>query len=352
MIGAMKAITFAGFRDVEYTTVDDPRIEEPGDVIVRVAVAGICGSDLHPYHEREEGLDFGAVMGHEFVGEVVEVGAEVSKLKVGDHVYCPFTTNCGHCHYCRVGLTSRCVRGQLFGWVGMGEGLQGGQAEAVRVPLADTTLARVPEGVTQEQALLLGDVASTGYFCAEQADIHPEGIYAVIGCGPVGIMSILAARHLGAEMVYAIDTLPERLALASLAGAVPIDYRKEDPVLALHEAADGRGADAVMEAVGSFESARSAIELVRPGGTISVVGVHTETTFAFSPAEAYDKNLTYRVGRCPARAYMERLAPFVRDGELDIDSVISHRFPLAEGPEAYRLFDEKRDQCTKVVLTP
>jgi len=352
MIDSMKAITFAGFRDVEYTTVDDPRIEQPDDVIVRVAAAGICGSDLHPYHEREEGLDFGAVMGHEFVGEVLEVGADVAKIKVGDHVYCPFSTNCGSCYYCRAGLTSRCVRGQLFGWVGMGEGLQGAQAEAVRVPMADSTLAVVPEGVTQEQALLLGDVAATGYFCAEQAGIHPEGIYAVVGCGPVGIMAIVGARHLGAELIYAVDTVPERLELARRAGAVPIDFRSEDPVLALHEAAEGRGADAVMEAVGSFESHRSAIELVRPGGTVSSVGVHTETEFAFTPAEAYDKNLTYRVGRCPARAYMERLAPFVRDGELDIDGVISHRFGLEQGPEAYRLFDEKRDQCTKVLLTP
>jgi 2-desacetyl-2-hydroxyethyl bacteriochlorophyllide A dehydrogenase len=348
----MKAITFAGFRDVEYETVDDPRIEAPTDVIVEVSVAGICGSDLHPYHEREEGLDFGAIMGHEFVGRVAEVGADVSRLKVGDQVYCPFTTNCGDCHYCRVGLTSRCERGQLFGWVGMGGGLHGGQAEAVRVPLADSTLAVVPDGVSEEQALLLGDVAATGYFCAEQAGIKPDGIYAVIGCGPVGIMAVHAARHLGAEMIYAIDTVPERLAMAGRAGAVPIDYRAEDPVLALHEAAEGRGADAVMEAVGSFGSARSAIELVRPGGTISVVGVHTETEFAFSPAEAYDKNLTYRVGRCPARAYMERLAPFVRDGELEIDGVISHRVALAEGPDAYRLFDEKRDNCTKVVLKP
>ncbi|NKB88570.1 MAG: alcohol dehydrogenase catalytic domain-containing protein [Acidobacteria bacterium] len=348
----MKAITFAGFRDVEFETVEDPRIEAPTDAIVEVAVAGICGSDLHPYHEREEGLDFGTVMGHEFVGRVAEVGADVTRVKVGDVVYCPFTTNCGECHYCSVGLTSRCTRGQLFGWVGMGEGLHGGQADGVRVPLADTTLARVGDNLTHEQALMLGDVAATGYFCAEQADIKPDGIYAVIGCGPVGIMAVRAARHLGAEMVYAIDSVSERLEMAGRAGAVPINYESEDPVLALHEAADGRGADGVMEAVGSFGSARSAIELVRPGGVVSVVGVHTETEFAFSPAEAYDKNLTYKVGRCPARAYMQRLAPFVESGDLVVDDVISHRVPLADGADAYRLFDEKRDNCTKVVLKP
>ncbi|MCH7792622.1 MAG: zinc-binding dehydrogenase [Planctomycetes bacterium] len=216
----------------------------------------------------------------------------------------------------------------------------------------DDMLVLPTEGVTEEQALLLGDVTATGYFCAEQAGIHADGIYAVVGCGPVGIMAVIGARHLGAEMIYAVDTIPERLELARKAGAVPIDFNSEDPVLVLHDAAEGRGADAVMEAVGSFASHRSAIELVRPGGTISSVGVHTETAFAFTPAEAYDKNLTYKVGRCPARVYMERLAPFVRDGQLDISGVISHRFPLERGPEAYRLFDERRDQCTKVLLTP
>jgi 2-desacetyl-2-hydroxyethyl bacteriochlorophyllide A dehydrogenase len=352
MIRGMKAVVFAGHREVEHTTVDDPQIENPGDAIVQVSIAGICGSDLHPYNEREEGLDLGTVMGHEFVGEVVDVGSDVTRIQRGDRVYCPFTTNCGNCYYCGIGLTSRCTRGQLFGWVGMGEGLDGGQAEAVRVPLADTTLSVIPEGVSEEQALLLGDVAATGYFRADQAMIHPEGLYAVVGCGPVGIMAILGARHLGAEMVYAVDNVSERLELASAAGAVPINFDVEDPVLVLHEAAEGRGADAVMEAVGSFGSHRTAIELVRPGGTVSVVGVHTETEFAFSPSEAYDKNLTYRVGRCPARAYMERLAPYVRDGELDLDGVISHRLPLSDAADAYRMFDEKRDCCTKVVLKP
>lgn len=348
----MKALTFGGLRTVHYETVADPQLRDPGDVIVKVQLAAICGSDLHPYHEREEGLDPGTVMGHEFVGEIVEVGGGVRRRRAGELVYAPFTTNCGVCATCRTGLTSRCPRGQLFGWVGRGEGLHGGQAEYVRVPLADSTLLPVPEGVSSEQALLLGDVFSTGYFCAEMAKVRPGGVYAVVGCGPVGIMTILAARQIGAEMIYAIDDVPARLQMAQEAGAVPVDFGAEDPVRVLHEANEGRGADAVMEAVGSFAAERSAVELVRPGGTIAVVGVHNDEVFAFSPNEAYDKNLTYRVGRCPARTYMERLAPLVRDHDLGITRVITHRMPLDDGPEAYRIFDERREDCMKVVLTP
>lgn len=347
----MKALTFEGLREVTYTTVDDPRIEADRDAIVRVEIAGICGSDLHPYNEREEGLDYGTVMGHEFVGEVVEAGPE-AEVSVGDRVYAPFTTNCGECHFCRTGLTSRCPQGQLFGWVGGGWGLHGGQAELVRVPFANTTLLPVPEGVSAEQALLLGDIFSTGYFCAENAGVRPGGVYGVVGCGPVGILAVIAARHLGAEIIYAVDAVPERLALAQDAGAVPIDFSAENPAMLLHEVTEGLGADAVLEAVGSFSAERLAVEMVRPGGTISVVGVHCDESFAFSPTEAYDKNLTYRVGRCPARTYMERLAPAVRDDDLGIERVISHRLPLADGADAYRMFDEKQDGCTKVVLTP
>ena len=348
----MKAITFGGYRTAVHETVSDPVIEIPSDVVVEVDIAGLCGSDLHPYNEREEGLDIGTVMGHEFVGEVVETGADVRSLAVGDRVFSPFTTNCGECSCCRLGLTSRCSRGQLFGWVGMGEGLQGGQAELVRVPLADSTLLRIPRGVTDEQALLLGDVFSTAYFCAERAEVESGGVYAVIGCGPVGILTIVAARDLGAEMIYAIDSVSERLELAREVGAVPIDFQAENPVMAIRDSFDARGADAVMEAAGTYEAARMAIELVRPGGTISVVGVHTDDEFPFGPVEAYDKNLTYRVGRCPARVYMERLAPIVRDRELDITRVISHRLRLSDGPEAYRSFDERRDGYTKVLLRP
>ena len=273
-------------------------------------------------------------------------------MAVGDRVCCPFTTSCGGCFYCRSGLTSRCDRGQLFGWVQDGQGLHGGQAELVRVPLADSTLMAVPEGLSPERALLLGDIFSTGYFCAELAGVRPGGVYAVVGCGPVGVLAALAAVHLGAEKVYAIDRVPERLQLAAHVGAEPLSLDSGDPASVLRDATDGRGVDAALEAVGSAGAERTAVDIVRPGGTVAVVGVHTDATFSFSPVEAYDKNLTYRVGRCPARAYMDRLAPVVIRDDLPIERVISHRWALSDGADAYRLFDEKRDGCTKVVLTP
>lgn len=347
----MKAITFHGKENVRYETVADPDLESPSDVIVKVRISAICGSDLHPYHERERGLDHGTVMGHEFVGEVVETGKEVTKLKKGDLVFSPFTTNCGQCFYCRQALTCRCSGGQLFGWIENENGLQGAQAELVRVPLADSTLLLIPEGVSLEEALLLGDVFSTGYFCADMANIKPAGTYAVIGCGPVGLMAIVGAKDLGAEHLYAIDAIPERLQLAEKFGAVAIDFKKEKPISILKDATGGRGADAVLEVVGSATAGRTAVELLRPGGIISSVGVHTETEMAFSPIEAYDKNLTYKSGRCPARHYMEKLIPIVQKKKPDITTILSHRLPLSEGARGYELFDKKLDRCIKVILT-
>ena len=289
-------------------------------------------------------------MGHEFLGEVVEVGKAVKGLRVGDLVVSPFTTNCGECFYCRKGLTCRCPQGQLFGWVENGRGLEGAQAEYVRVPLADSTLVKLPPEVDVETALFLGDILATGFFCADMAEAGPEGVYAVLGCGPVGLFAVLGARERGAERVFAVDVLPERLALAERFGAVPIDARKTDPREVLREATEGRGADAVLEVVGSPEATRLAFDLVRPGGIVSAVGVHTEAQFAFSPVEAYDKNLTYRAGRCPARRYMERLLPLVREKKYDFASIVSHRLPLADGVRGYHLFERKLEGCTKVLL--
>lgn len=348
----MKALTFHGKHTVKYESIPDPRIEDPDDVIVKVHLCALCGSDLHPYHEREKGLDQGTAMGHEFIGEIVETGKDVSTFKKGERVFCPFTTNCGRCFYCQTGLTCRCVSGQLFGWIENGAGLHGGQAEFVRVPLADSTLLAIPEGVSPEEALLLGDICSTGFFCAENAQVGPAGVYAVIGCGPVGLMAIAGALELGAEKLYAIDSIPKRLQLAQRFGATPIDFKKQSPVEILKHATEGRGADGVLEVVGSPSAGKAAIDLVRPGGIISTVGVHTEQHMAFSPAEAYDKNLTYKNGRCPARRYMEKLIPLVQAKQVDITAVISHRLPLSQGVEAYKMFDQKLDGCMKVVLVP
>jgi threonine dehydrogenase-like Zn-dependent dehydrogenase len=347
----MKALTFEGIGRVAYGSAPDPEIRGPGDALVLVEATAICGSDLHVYRGREAGLDAGTVMGHEFAGEVVEVGAAVARFRPGDRVVSPFTTSCGDCFYCRAGLTARCERGQLFGWAEQGEGLHGAQAEAVRVPLADTTLVPVPEGTPLETALLAGDVLATGWFGAESAGAGPGRTVAVVGCGPVGLMAVIAARELGAERIFALDALPERLALAERWGAEPVDVRQA-AVETVREAAAGRGADAVVEAVGSPEASRLAFELVRPGGTLAAVGVHTEPHLAISPAEAYDKNLTYRTGRAPVRAYLEKLLPLVRSGRFDLAALFSHRLPLSEGPRGYDLFDRKLEGCTKVVLAP
>jgi threonine dehydrogenase-like Zn-dependent dehydrogenase len=348
----VKALTFGGRQSVRLETVAEPVLQAPSDAILEVRLTAVCGSDLHVYHERERGLDPGTVMGHELVGVVVETGAEVETLKPGDRVASPFTTSCGRCFFCERGLTCRCVHGQLFGWVEKGRGLPGTQAERVRVPLADSTLLVLPEDVSDEEGLLLGDVLSTGYFCADLADVDSAGVFAVVGCGPVGLMAIVAARHRGADRVYAIDSVPERLALARGFGAATVNHEESSPVDVIGEATEGRGADAALEVVGSPAATRLAVDLVRPGGVVASVGVHTEEQFAFSPVEAYDKNLTYRSGRCPARHYMERLLPLVREVRYPLGSVISHRMALEEGPEAYELFDAKRDGCTKVVLKP
>jgi threonine dehydrogenase-like Zn-dependent dehydrogenase len=244
--------------------------------------------------------------------------------------------------------------GQLFGWVENGRGLAGVQAEYARVPLADSTLVRVPEGAPLEEALFAGDVLATGWFAAESGGVAPGMTVAVVGCGPVGLMAALAARELGAERVFAVDALPERLELAARFGAEPLDLR-QDPAAAIREATGGRagrGADVVVEAVGSAEATRLAFDLARPGATLAAVGVHNESRFALEPGELYDKNLTYRAGRTPARRYMERLLPLVGSRRYDLAAVISHRLPLAEGPRGYDLFDRRLEGCTKVLLLP
>lgn len=348
----MHALAFRGKQAVHFEEVPDPELQAPGDVIVRVDLAAICGSDLHVYHERERGIDPGTVMGHEFVGEIVEVGHGVRGFGTGARVLSPFSTSCGGCFYCQSGLTARCPSGQLFGWVQRGSGLQGTQAEYLRVPLADSTLVAIPPGVTDEEALLLGDVFSTGYFCARMAGVNAGGTYAIVGCGPVGLMAILGARELEAESLFAIDTVPERLALAVRFGARAVNLAAEDPVGVVREATGGRGADAVLELVGSAEAGRLAIDLVRPGGTLAVAGVHNEERFPFSPAEAYAKNLTFRTGRCPARATLDHLLPVVQRKKYDLAAVLTHRMPLSQGETAYATFDRKLDGCIKVALTP
>jgi threonine dehydrogenase-like Zn-dependent dehydrogenase len=344
------ALTYHGIEEIGFDSVPDPHIEIATDAIVRVERTAICGSDLHPYFGRETGIDAGTVMGHEAVGQVVEIGSGVTRLRPGHRVAIPFTTNCGECFYCRDGLTSRCVRGQLFGWVEGGRGLHGLQAEYARVPLADATLVRLPADLAPDIAMLLGDVMPTGRFCAEMAGVHDGGTYAVIGLGPVGLMAVVAARELGATQVFGVDPLAERRALAAGYGATPL--APEEAAEALRAATDGRGADGVMEAVRNGAAERLSFDLVRTGGTIAVVGVHNDPQFTFSPVDAYNRNLTYRVGRCPARRYMDELLPLLTSARYDFQPLLSHRLPLSDGARGYRIFADKAEACTKVVLTP
>lgn len=347
----MRALVFEGVRDVRTAEVPDPVLEGAGEVIVRIHHAAVCGSDLHVYRGVETGLDAGTAMGHEMVGEIVEVGSAVARFRPGDLVVSPFTTCCGACFYCRSGLPARCLRGQLFGWVEEGRGLPGVQAEYARVPLADSTLVAVPEGTTAEIALFAGDILATGWFAAESAGAAPGAAVAVVGCGPVGLMATVAARELGAARIFALDPAPERRHLAERFGAEALPADPEG-IAAVRAATEGRGADAVVEAVGSPEATRLAFDLVRPGGTIAAVGFHTESQLAFRPGEAYDKNLTYRAGRAPARRYMERLLPLLGSGRYDFAALISHRLPLADGRRGYDLFDRRLEGCTKVLLSP
>jgi threonine dehydrogenase-like Zn-dependent dehydrogenase len=398
------AITFRGKCQLAYEAIPMPALEQPTDALVRVTLSAICGSDLHPYHERERGLAHGTAMGHEFVGRVVAVGTAVRGVRVGQLVCSPFTTSCGECFYCLQGLTCRCEHAgaALFGWrdapadgseppaVGSGAGLHGGQATFLRVPLADGTLLPVPAGMSQEEALLLGDILSTGYHCAANAGCGDAAAaaaaaaagarrtFVVVGCGPVGLLAVACARWLmdeaaaggapgGGGQLIAVDRVPERLARAREFGAdVVIDFGAEvggaaadgagvsavtvDVGARIRVLTGGRGADGVLEAVGASSAMRLGFDAMRPGGVLSSVGVHTSSHFPFSPVDGYDKNATVRMGRCPARARMEQLLPIVLSKRFDLAKVISHRLPLSAGVEAYRMFDRKEDGCSKVLL--
>jgi 2-desacetyl-2-hydroxyethyl bacteriochlorophyllide A dehydrogenase len=347
-VRTLKAITLKDIESVETTELADPIVESNTDAIVRVAMAGLCGSDLHPFFGRETGLDPNTVMGHEMVGEVVDVGSEVSAFAVGDRVYVPFSSNCGRCFYCQNELPSRCEVGQLFGWVENGVGLHGCQSEFVSVPFADATLMKVPESVSDEAALLLGDNFSTGFYCAQMADCGPGKVHVVIGCGTVGQLCCVAARSMGAETIIAIDPLESRRKQAEALGARAISPEAADKEIKL--LSGGRGADCVMELVGLPDAQRLAYQIVRPGGIMSVIGCHCTPDFQFGPSAAYDKNLTYRTGRCPARHFMDLLTPRVAEGQFDLSGFVTHEFGVEESVKAYDVFSKRLDGCGKAVI--
>jgi threonine dehydrogenase-like Zn-dependent dehydrogenase len=345
----MKALIFQGVGDVKVIDVPRPSIHDPHEALVKVTLGAVCGSDLHIYEGRVPGCD-GCVLGHEFVGVVEEVGREVKRFKPGDRVVSSFYTACGHCHYCRRGWFNQCVDKATFGYGEYFGALSGGQAEYVTVPLADHTMEPIPTELSDEQAIFVGDILSTGFFAAERAEIQPGDSVAVIGAGPVGLMAIMAAQLFGTARIFVVDMVDSRLEFAQGLGAIPINASQVHPVEAIKDHTGGFGADRSIEAVGQLTAVETAINCVRGGGTISMVGIPNHTIGDFPYLDVWQRALTFRAGWCNVQAYMRPLLDLIAAGRLKPDAIISHRMKLDEAEEAYRIFGAR--QAIKIVLTP
>jgi threonine dehydrogenase-like Zn-dependent dehydrogenase len=390
----MKALCWFGKEDVRVETVADPKILNSRDAIVRVTSTAICGSDLHLYGGFVPLLDEGDILGHEFMGEVVEVGREVRNVRPGDRAVVAAVIACGHCFFCQRDLWSLCdnsnpeawIAEKLFGFATAGiygythimGGYAGGQAEYVRVPFADVGMLKIPDGLSDEQVLFLSDIFPTGYMAADHCDIQPGDIVAVWGCGPVGQFAIKSAYMLGAERVIAIDRLPERLHMAKEQGcAEPLNYEEVKILEALTELTGGRGPDACIDAVGleahvtsTVDSLyhrvkqavwletdrphvlREAILACRKGGIVSVAGVYGGFIDKLPFGAAFNKGLTFKTGQVQVQKYMRPLLRRIEQGDIDPSFVITHRLPLAEAPRGYAMFQRKEEGCIKVVLKP
>lgn len=385
----MKALTWHGNGDIRCETVDDPTIQDDRDAIIKVTSCAICGSDLHLYGGFVPGMHAGDVMGHETMGEVVELGRGNTKLKIGDRVVVPFTISCGECRMCKASLFSLCERSNpsgamqakqigyptagLFGYSELYGRFPGGQAQYLRVPYADVGPIVVPNGLTDDQVLFLSDIFPTGYMAAENCDIQPGQTIAVFGCGPVGLFAIKSAFLLGAERVIAIDTVPERLQLARECGAETLDYDDEDLQQRILDLTNGLGPDAVIEAVGLeshgtggvMETLQSklttterpyalmqAILACRPGGTVSLPGVFVGSAVPTPLGAFIGKGLTLKTGQTHVQRYLEPLMAMIVEGKIDPSFLITHRVSLEDGPEAYKTFRDKEDGCVKVVIRP
>jgi threonine dehydrogenase-like Zn-dependent dehydrogenase len=390
----MRAVCWHDKLDVRVETVPDPAILNPRDAIVRVTATAICGSDLHLYGGFVPGMLKGDILGHEFMGEVVEVGPSVANLKVGDRVVVPFPIACGNCFFCQRDMYSLCENSNpnawmaeklwghspcgIFGYSHLLGGYAGGQAEYVRVPFADVGPIKVPPGLSDEQVLFLSDILPTGYMAAENCAIVPGDTVAVWGCGPVGLFAIASAQLLGAARVIAIDRFPERLRLAGVKlGADTIDYTEDNVLGALKELTGGRGPDACIDAVGMEAHAhhslayaydrvkqamalesdrpialREAIQACRSGGTVSVAGVYGGLIDKFPVGTVMNRSLTLKTGQTHVQRYLAPLLARIEKGEIDPSFVITHRMKLDEAPLAYAMFRRKQDGCIKVVLRP
>jgi len=345
----MKALTFRSVGEVKVTDVPKPGIKGSGEALVKVTLGAVCGSDLHILHGRTP-MNEGAVLGHEYVGVIQEVGSEVKRFKPGDRVVSSFFTSCGHCSFCRKGWFNQCVNKATFGHGEYFGGLGGGQSEYVVVPLADHTMEPIPAGVTDEQAIFVGDILSTGFFAAERAEIKAGDVVAVIGAGPVGLMALMSAQLFGPARVFIVDMVDSRLELAQELGGIPINAGEGRPVEAVQSQTGGIGADASIECVGLLSAVDTAIQCVRGGGTISMVGVPSAAQGEFPYLHMWLKSLTFRSGWANVQAYMRPLLDLIASGRLQPDAIISHRMKLEEAEEAYRIFDAR--EATKIVLTP
>ncbi len=389
----MKALVWHGKHDIRCDEVPDPAIEDQRDAVIKVTTCAICGSDLHLYNNFIPAMMSGDIMGHEFMGEVVEVGHDVKKLKVGDRVAVPFTIICGECDQCKRGNFSVCERSNrnkdvadkvfghatagLYGYTHLTGGYAGGQAEYVRVPYADAGPVKIPDGLSDEQVLFLTDIFPTGWQAAVQCDIEPTDTVAIWGAGPVGQFCVRSAILLGARQVICIDRVPERLDMAKAGGAIPIDFEEESVIERLNELTKGKGPEKCIDAVGLEAHAtghldsmydrvkqavmlesdrphvlREMIYVCRPAGTLSIPGVYGGLVDKLPFGMAMNKGLTIRTGQTHVNRWTDDLLRRIEEGQIDPSFVITHRAKLEDGPALYKTFRDKEDGCVKVVLTP
>ncbi len=346
----MRALVYRGHKRIEVEQMPDAKVPAPDGALVRTTRFAICGSDLHGYHGPVNEERIGRAMGHECVGEVVSVGPEVRQFRAGDRVLVSAVAGCGRCEACQSLLTARCpnVEARVLG----GPGLDAGQAEAIGVPAADSTLLRIPEGVSEEQAVLLTDILPTGYKGARGAEIKPGGTVAVVGAGPVGQMALETAFLFGPSKVFAIDQVPHRLAEAERLGAIPINASEIDPVEAVLDQTGGRGAQHVVEAAGPQATVRIAFGVLAHGGVLSQVGATADPEMTVDLMQLFGKDLTYKVGLVSPQFAWPELAPLLQEGKLHPERVFTHHLPMSDGPHGYAIFDERRDGVIKVLLDP
>jgi threonine dehydrogenase-like Zn-dependent dehydrogenase len=388
----MRANCWYGPNDVRVENVPDPKILNARDAIVRITSTAICGSDLHLYNGYVPSMEKGDILGHEFMGEVVELGSGVGNLKVGDRVVVPFPISCGNCFFCEEKLFSLCENSNpnawmaekmwghspagIFGYSHLTGGYAGGQAEYARVPFADVGPLKVPNGLSDEQVLFLSDILPTGYMAAENCDIKQGHVVAIWGCGPVGQFAIQSAYLLGAERVIAIDRFPERLRLARAQNAETLNYEEVDVLDALKQMTGGRGPDACIDAVGmeahgvgmvgAYDRVKQAVRLetdrpialreafiaCRNGGTVSIPGVYGGFADKIPLGSLMNRALTVKTGQTHVQRYMQPLLDRIEKGEIDSTCVITHRLSLEDAPHGYDIFKKKEDECIKVVLRP